>query len=1298
MSKESVLNKVTVKIKYKGRIGSGSIYNIAGAKYTYIFTAKHCLASDENEVGEKIEIESINKDDIDINSIEISKHIGRKKWDNSFKVVDVFLAEEDIDLAVILIEKLELDVSISIMKPEGLERYDVVIYGYPKRLENSPLPKQLLDARLNIVYEYDQIELEIKNLDTFEAGAKEFLNSLSGAPIFREVDNELYLIGIYTQVKDIQVAYGALLGESIIGISDIINNNFLEKFNIEYSEKQVNSNGKYVTLKEWEFINKVNLSPWVELESSIEIINQVHNHFDSWQKENILYIIGESGSGKTRSVLEACKLKDEYKKVMYFEKYENMDDKFFNNIKEDRVNKFYIVIDDVSANEWEKINILIEGYSNIRIIAIGVIGKNRGICSNGLIYKQAPSKEEIKLLLKRNNESLNDENIDKIISLSESDLRLVLLIKDIFMRDRNISFSEIQNINNKYTSLKSIYERILMQYKYELGDIESFKKIYAKLCILIDIGYKGKYRHELEIIQEYFNLSNGELDSVIHKATQSCLGKCKYEFFEPYPRVLAKYIFENESWPLIKQNIPNFMNNLTEIMKKRFINRVEECDYVIKKEVDEALATWFQIEFSSYNLEFILDSNKAKTFSVYTEFQPIEGLKWLLNSLKVYSNLKLFVGRPRRYVIWLVEHLACFKEYFYLCEEILFILAQYESESISNNSIGVWSGLYLISLSNTEISFRERYKLYFKRLEEVDIDSSDFVINVISSIFNDRVSRIVPPKVVGGRIVPEMWNPKTYLERYELRNEFVEALLESINMLTKEKYHKIIIYLINEIPALSYTGQAKKIIDFLIFNKNLNKDELILLRKKLNECLSNMKFIEANNKDIECFREYLNIIKPKNLQEEFESFIALDYWQLNRKSEEKCNDIIGDFAKKLIDNKFDLNFYTKTFSDKSKNSTMINYLIRKIGENDLEFYYYSYIEELIETNLCEHIASNYILGNSISMGKINNKFLVLFDKYMYEYRDTILYFTLVLDASAYGYSRAVKIIKKGIENYSLLYNFQYLEWESFLSEDNKLELLQIILSCVPSEYSYKIILHLNYMWNNKSIGENRQKLIVSVLKKINIQKSKIDVWEWKENFEIISEKYINDKIDILVETFKECSDLNTEEYCISLFMKLGKKYSHLIMNGLGEIFLKKDNIRKFISVYTGLFDSLNFEVVKTWIQEHGENAAIAIARHLSSPEPKVDNPIYIPRLTEFVLTEFEESDRVFREFLCGRHSFKVFCVDERIAEHDSLVIKMQPYLEHTNKRIREWAQYEMDESENLIINTEEHRILRERDN
>jgi len=156
-----------------------------------------------------------------------------------------------------------------------------------------------------------------------------------------------------------------------------------------------------------------------------------------------------------------------------------------------------------------------------------------------------------------------------------------------------------------------------------------------------------------------------------------------------------------------------------------------------------------------------------------------------------------------------------------------------------------------------------------------------------------------------------------------------------------------------------------------------------------------------------------------------------------------------------------------------------------------------------------------------------------------------------------------------------------------------------------------------------------------------------------------------------------------KELCEEILISLADKDPKMVMESIGEVVLdKKLGEHFYVGTYRSLIQSLPAEIVIKWIKEHGVEAARRLARHL--PTPYVDwsgNPA-VPPLTEFVLKTFEDDDRTFSEFCVGVHGFQFYSGDIA-AQHEKEAETARRFLDHRLRRVREWANLELESSLHL---------------
>jgi hypothetical protein len=153
-----------------------------------------------------------------------------------------------------------------------------------------------------------------------------------------------------------------------------------------------------------------------------------------------------------------------------------------------------------------------------------------------------------------------------------------------------------------------------------------------------------------------------------------------------------------------------------------------------------------------------------------------------------------------------------------------------------------------------------------------------------------------------------------------------------------------------------------------------------------------------------------------------------------------------------------------------------------------------------------------------------------------------------------------------------------------------------------------------------------------------------------------------------------------EDNTFKTLLDLARQHPRIVMEAVGKRLLDPDR-RPFFGLlrFPGLFEAIGLPEVQRWVMEHGAEPVRFMARHLESPWLR-DGAVFIPPVTEWILTQFGAEERVFTEFCAGRHAFEMRegHARDRRAE---LVRAMAPFINHELAWVRRWAQYELDENE-----------------
>ncbi|MDU1055406.1 serine protease [Clostridium baratii] len=227
----------TIILECNGVRGTAIFMSSKSPEYDFIVTANHCL-SNYNENSDII----FSKKDI--------------------LVKNVFKCDE-LDLAIIQIEKSNEVSLFSYTDIDELEDYkgEIILYGYPNVLRDE----EINYCRLNCKYSANSknlVQLEIlREISTFNFPAIEFLEGMSGSPVYIEKNDIEVFVGMYYENSHKDFAYRHINIIPLNTIQDIINDNNLSALNLSFSSNLSQEEhldplyGKYYNLVKNDFRN-----------------------------------------------------------------------------------------------------------------------------------------------------------------------------------------------------------------------------------------------------------------------------------------------------------------------------------------------------------------------------------------------------------------------------------------------------------------------------------------------------------------------------------------------------------------------------------------------------------------------------------------------------------------------------------------------------------------------------------------------------------------------------------------------------------------------------------------------------------------------------------------------------------------------------------------------------------------------------------------------------------------------------------------------------------------------------------
>lgn len=1058
-------------------------------------------------------------------------------------------------------------------------------------------------------------------------------------------------------------------------------------------------------LREWEKQDKNFGVTWVGFGSRPELLSRIQTHLLAPTGENVLHLAGWSGIGKTRTVLEACRNESALEGTLYFPRFEDFTDNEDYFLRNNSL-RASIVVDEVELGQsYELRSHVSDCQDRLRIITVGPALSHNLEQREDLITFPTPNFEGgVSAVIRAADPKINSDQVSHIAFFAEHDLRLALVLVEANQRDPFLANSPI--------AVEHVWRSVLDRFKSDIRDAAKFSEIYDLLSCGKEIGNKGEPRKELEYLAQYFGKPVADFDQVVAQAIACGLARQQGRYVE-VQRAFGRHRFAHVTWPRLSSTAAGFVTAMpTSRMQERFIDRTHECDVGTREQIASSLIPWFRQRFNPVEISLLQDREAARLFAAFTELHPTFGLAWLRSAIDKASSedLLAFDGQPdgsgfwrgRRNIVWLCEHLAQFPEHFWTCEAILLRLALHENEEgTSNNSQGVWKRLFRPMFSWTAMPFDERFDYLMKKLKAADTNFQPLVLDAAMGAVFEQTGEMALPEIVGGKLVPAEWRPATNSDLYSIRATSAARIIDCARSLEESLSAGIRAVVIDNLGTFLRLGCISNLREWLN-PKTLDEQPLRELRNNLDDYVNFMRvraegsdWLDVHPTDAEKDQarqlrseamDWQRILAPNNLASRLRDVTGRHFGQHNnfsRTSAEQTEALYTDLAREVVANPSVINEVIDWFDSSEAHS--VGEFGRVLGRTDNTFVLFPQILQLLSSGRGTVLVSGYLFGVRTLIGALPSQLCEILDLAGEPHPSQIFAITLQSDVSEAGFKRLLKLAHR-TENASLsLERLAYGFWSQLLNTEMKAQVIETLSSLGQQgdAYADHIALDLILLWGHeewKELPESIAVHTVSILEHSLTKPPRFRSNEWLHAVRKLPTPYDETKLKLITRVATDPRldvDLDLTNGAENMLHQLAKNSPKSVMEAIGERALDPETrVSFFYRNFTGLFDAIGLDVVTEWVGRVGEPGALAIARHLFSPMPSAANPTQVPPLTEWLLSEFEHSDEVFSEFCAGRHAGQI-CFGSLSAIFEGTEERMQPYLTHRLRRIREWAQHEI---------------------
>jgi hypothetical protein len=1031
---------------------------------------------------------------------------------------------------------------------------------------------------------------------------------------------------------------------------------------------------------------------WVEFGGRGDVVRRVAEHLLGKKPPNVLHIAGLSGTGKTRTVFEACSREPELKGVFYIEQFERVGRPLYRYLEEEG-RRVYLVIDETPLIQVDAIaSRLGEFADRLRVVTIGPAVRQAAISRDDTIVLPEPDTDAgVFEVIRSAGPSLSEEVLRSIASQSAHDLRLALLLVHASQRLPEFRGTTVVGIDG-------VWQRLMGLFAAEIGNPHEFRRFYEVLTASIDVGMADDVDGEILALAQHFHHPVEHLRETTVTSVRCGLGIRTQRFFEAAPQALAARLFAERVWPRIRDVLEDFIVALPDRLGRRFLERCQDCAGPVREEVMARLGDFFLKALAGENVTVLASREASRLFQAWAEFDPGRGLAWLRRAVEVAApeQLRALDGEPdysggwrgRRQLVWLCQNLASFAEHFEDCEATLFRLALHETESsIANNSTAIWQSLFWPVLAGTELPFERRLPILLRRLRTATTQELPLVFSAaVGCVEHRQLGLPAPPRVVGGRIVPRPWRPRTWGEILNLRRDAGRQILDVVAELPGGCSEVALVAVAEHQQAFTGLGLLDHLRTLFrpeLVSESIRRHLVIGLEKQI-AFLSEGGRQDRDVSTLRPLEEWLADLSPSDLASRVRDLTVQSSWPIwGRKEREDRSDRLAD---ELIGRPETFHELADWFDSPEARSA--DSLAFRLGRRDDEGRLAGVVRDWLRADRCRTVVISYLNGVAARESTLPEEWAAVLDALAANHPDLAALATASADVSNRGFERLLGVLERLPTPAShFLVPLSFGSWLRVLGPQQRARAAEVLvhLADAGDSAAVEVGVDLIQMWTHvdpNGIDPVVAPLALNLVSRPLSSGPRRGLYSWQQVLLLLCPFYPRHVAELVVDRITQPDVLGGagDARNVEVLTRAAAVDPSAAMESVGAAILDRSRRAFFgVAVFGGLFESIGVRHVEAWLKRNGPEHLRWLARHFPSPYMDSSGRPVVPPITEWFFREYEADEEAFEWFLMGCDSG----ANRTQAEIDPLRKRqeMQPFLGHEIRRVRQWAEHEIRETE-----------------
>ena len=663
------------------------------------------------------------------------------------------------------------------------------------------------------------------------------------------------------------------------------------------------SSAEFQTHQRWSQHDDMRVQ-FVRGQSQNELIENIQNELRRNDDTVHIRVLGEPGIGKTKLVFEATTTDDLSPLVIYCSASQFRDSNLMKTLCwEDNQFSVVLVIDECDPdNRFYIWNTFRHQGPRIKLITIY---NNHDPISDINIAKFEVLRlgdDQIRTIIQ--GYSGSQEQADRYLQFCDGSPRMAHHTGKILA---NYPGDSSQLLTDDYL-YKSFYIDIGKE-NLDSQEVKERQRVIRHIALFMQFGYKQFVSPEAEIIAQKVGIKQVRFQEIVDDLKKRKILQGDSTLYIT-PKLLHIKLW-TEWWDIYGSgfDLEEFTQDLTPKLVEWFY---EMFKYAAESEAASSIVKDLLGPNGPFqNNEDLKNRLGSRFFLALIEASPKSALRCLMRIMKDWNKEDfLHFTEGRREVVWALEKIAMWKDLFADAARLLLALGEAENEDWSNNASGVFAGLFSPAYSRgapTEAAPADRFPILKEAFESGSKDRRLLALEACKIGLQPMRMwrRTIGAEYQGLHKEPELWNPKTYGELWDVYRQVWQLLVEQLERLPADEREKGVVILLEHAPEL---GQIPTLIDMIVDTVGTLAKKTYVNEKRVMATINSILFHDGKKlpvKSRQCWEQLMNELVGSDFHSMMQRYVGMslleDEFDENRNHVNQAQPQIEKLAQQAVD-------------------------------------------------------------------------------------------------------------------------------------------------------------------------------------------------------------------------------------------------------------------------------------------------------------------------------------------------------------------------------------------------------------